>query len=148
MNLTPTIAQSLDTARRITLGSRARLASLALDSERGYTLMRELKKGWLVTDESEGEGASSGQLKCEVAATRSVTDAELRGVAAFAFQQRGEAEARICKVVSRQEPVGELSRVWSFSLTPTGETIAIDDLLTDEEGDPLTDEEGNDLLWE
>lgn len=123
--ITGAISASLDALRRLTLGGKAKLAVLDNDPTRGYTKTVDVTKGWLVSDESEGEAESDGQLKVEVAESTAVTETILREVAAFAFQPGNEAQAFVCTVQDRKEPLGEFSRVWTLYVTPTGEKFTI-----------------------
>jgi hypothetical protein len=127
MKLTRTLSNVLNIAQGITQGRRARLFLLEHAKTGGFSKGLEIAKGRLVSDSSEGEGESVGQIKIEVSESTTITAAMLRDCAGFAYMQPHEnaAEARVIKVVSRKEPLGELSRVWEFACTPEGITMAI-----------------------
>ncbi len=123
MKLTRTIARTLDTERRLLLGRKASLILLDHDSDNGYTKTQSVPKGWMVSTESEGDAPSAGQLICEIAETAMLTADVLRETAAIGLQLAHESLPRLCKIVSRIEPVEEAFRIWKFSCTPTGETF-------------------------
>ena len=115
MNLTRTTAALLDKRRRLLLGRRARLAVLDHDPGGGYSQRLEIPNGWVVGEDDDGV------MVAEIAETGAVTGHILSECAALAFRQAHENAARVCKIISRKEPVGELTRVWEFTVTPTGE---------------------------
>ena len=97
------------------------------DDDAGYKTILAVKRGWNVSDESQGEGASAGQLKLEIAESRTVTRELLTDYAAVTLLLPGNEVPQICKVESRHQPLGEIIRVWSFSITPTGELGVINE---------------------
>lgn len=127
MNLTRTIADTLDIERKLTHGRKARLSLLDHDDETGYRTILNVKRGWNVSDESKGEGASAGQMKLEIAELGDRTRDLLTDYAAVTLLLTGNLIPQIYKVANRHEPIGELARIWTFSITPTGELGVINE---------------------
>ncbi len=120
MKLTRTLAQQLDTQRRLLIGRSAILALLNHDPDKGYILDVSVLKGW-TAGKASGDNAGTGDLKVKVAESTTITADKLRECAAFGLFLPGMAAAKVCLISGRQEPVGEMIRVWEFSVAPTGE---------------------------
>lgn len=127
MQPTRTLSKSLDTERRLLLGRKARLFLLDHDADAGYKddTALEVLRGWFASDDSQGEGASIGQLKLEVAESSTVTSDKLASMAAVVLWFPEWTTPRVCKIVSRIEPIGNSIRIWAFSITPTSEEFAL-----------------------
>jgi hypothetical protein len=127
LNLTRAIANTLDIERKLTHGRKARLSLLDHEDETGYQTILSVKRGWNVSDESKGEGASAGQLKLEIAELGDRTREILTDYSAVTLLLAGNDIPQIYKVANRHEPIGEMARIWNFSITPTGELGVINE---------------------
>lgn len=128
MNLTDDIAPAMDELRKVFFGEDARLVILKHAQAAGYTKGLEVFTGWLPDDEAGGGGESVGQISMEVRESETITAEMLAECSAFAFLRSGENAALtiVYKVVSKNEPLDELDRVWLFLITPNKkERIAI-----------------------
>lgn len=130
MEVTEWVGDVLDFQREELLGEGARLFLLNHDDEAGYSAIEgipdgEIIDGWLVSDDNDGDGESSGQLKLEIAESVTATAARLDSFAAVALFLPNSPTAKICKKVAPLKPLNPTCLVWGFSITPTNESWEI-----------------------
>lgn len=116
--LTPALSRTLDSLRKSFVGTRTLLLLDHL-TDKGYTQVAEVDKGWTM----QSGGANPTILR--IAESGAATDAMLRSdTVAFSIDGRVFRPDPNAIAV----PVGDAVRLWTFSISPTGETFSSGDV--------------------
>jgi hypothetical protein len=127
LKLTTTIIATNDVTRRMLHGASARLYLVEHHATDGYALGPRVARGWNL------ESAEDGKLALEVPELPAITPAMLRKAAGFAIRSNAIVKSKglgdglylVLKIAARREPEGEISRVWTFEVSYTSETLEV-----------------------